>query len=147
LNQRFAFGPEPLENDFTVEYLKDVLAARKAPVKSLLLDQKIVAGIGNIYADESLFKAKIHPARSVPTLSKEEIKKLHKSIREILKLAIERGGSSSRNYVRTSGEQGSFQNFHKVYKKSGLPCPRCGTAVERIVIAGRGTHFCPKCQI
>ncbi len=146
LIRRFKFGPEPLTKDFTPVYLAKSLAGRGAPIKALLLDQTILAGLGNIYVDESLFRAGIHPKRAAKTLKRAEVEKLFKAIRSVLKQAIARGGSSSQNYVRTSGRAGRFQNLHNVYRRHGHPCPVCGGEIKRIVLAGRGTHFCPKCQ-
>lgn len=147
IQERFKFGPEPLSKEFNLDYLEDVLKNRKASIKSILLNQSIVAGLGNIYVDESLFKAGIDPRKSAGKLERGELEKLRQAIKEILKKAIKQGGSTSRDYVRTSGEKGNFQNFHKVYQKTGQPCAVCSHSIERVAVAGRGTHFCPKCQI
>ena len=146
INDRFQFGPEPLGKELTEEHLETVFRNKKAPIKALLLNQKLIAGLGNIYADESLFRAGIHPARRDGTLNGIEIEKLHKSIRGVLRESIAAGGSSARNYRRTTGELGKFQDRHRVYQRHGEPCLSCGTGLERIVVAGRGTHFCKRCQ-
>ncbi len=144
-------GPEPLSADFAPEYLATRLAGRKASIKALILDQGIVAGVGNIYADETLFRAGIHPARPAGALSRDEITDLHLAIVEILARAIELQGSSLgtsnlQNYSRPGGQPGGFQEEHWVFRRTGEPCVRCGHPVERIVLAQRGTHFCPVCQ-
>jgi formamidopyrimidine-DNA glycosylase len=145
-------GPEPFHEEFTAESLAQKLAGRKASIKALLLDQTVVAGVGNIYADEALFLAGIHPARGGGELQPEEIERLHGAIRTILTTAIQRKGSSLgksslQNYMRPSGEPGSFQEEWAVYKRAGQACLRCGTPIERIVLAQRSAHFCPTCQL
>lgn len=146
-------GPEVWDRDFSVTALRKQLEGRKAPIKALLLDQTIAAGIGNIYADEVLFAARIHPARPAGSLTPSEVKRLHSAIRYLLARAIEQGGSSlggaSTNYRRPVGDEGSpggFQAQHQVFRRTGQPCPRCGTPIARIVVAQRSTHFCPHCQ-
>jgi formamidopyrimidine-DNA glycosylase len=144
-------GPEPLNDDFGVDDFVARLAGRNAPIKALLLDQSIVAGVGNIYADESLFHARIHPARPGGSLTAEEITHLHTAVREVLTAGIIRrgstlGGSSLQNYLRPGGLPGDFQNEFFVFRRTGQPCLVCGTPIERIVIAQRSTHFCPHCQ-
>jgi formamidopyrimidine-DNA glycosylase len=137
-------GPEPLEiglEEFCVR-----LRRHKARVKPLLLNQTFLAGVGNIYADESLFAAGIHPLALASRLSPARAAKLHQSIREILALAIEHGGSSISDYVDADGKRGWFQILHHVYGREGQPCTSCGTAVRKIVLGQRGTHFCAKCQ-
>jgi formamidopyrimidine-DNA glycosylase len=124
----------------------DKIAARKASIKALLLDQSVVAGIGNIYADEALYRAGVHPGRSGNSLQKREIEKLYTAIQTVLQLGIEQKGSSLQNYVRLDGLKGSFQDQHQVFRKTGQPCPTCGHPIERILIAQRSTHFCPHCQ-
>jgi formamidopyrimidine-DNA glycosylase len=142
-----SLGPEPLEPGFTWQVLKARLMLRpKSAVKAVLLDQKILAGIGNIYADESLWGAKIHPLTLAGSLSDEKIKKLHKAIIEVLELSIEAGGSSDRNYVNAKGQRGSYIRLAKVFRKEGQACPRCGHEIKKIRAAGRGTHYCPYCQ-
>lgn len=140
-------GPEPLSQAFTWKVLEGRLERRpNTSIKAALLDQAVVAGIGNIYADESLWGAKLHPARLVKSLSEADIKKLHQEIVHILNLAIEHGGSSDRNYVNAEGKRGSYLEFARVFRREGQPCPRCGTIVVKTRAAGRGTHVCPHCQ-
>jgi formamidopyrimidine-DNA glycosylase len=140
-------GPEPLDDDFTNETLAGILRHRKAPVKPVLLDQAIIAGIGNMYADESLFEAKIHPARPADSLSDEEIKRLYRAIRRVLRAAIKNKGASVRNYYRPDGNPGTAHAEFRVAHGTGKNCPRCGTPIERIVVRGRGTYLCPRCQV
>ena len=137
-------GPEPLE--VTLDELARRLRSRKTKMKALLLNQQFLRGIGNIYADEALFRAGIHPLAIAARLRPERVKKLHRSIREVLREAIAAGGSSVSDYVDVDGRQGSFQVRHNVYQKDGDPCPRCGSRIRRILVAQRGTHFCPGCQ-
>lgn len=140
-------GPEPLESDFTWSVLKQRLSKRsKTNIKAALLDQTVIAGVGNIYADESLWGAKIHPQRLVASLSDANIKALHLSLVNVLRLSIEKGGSTDRNYVDADGKKGSYLRFANVFRRNGLPCPRCGTEIIKIRVAGRGTHLCPHCQ-
>lgn len=139
-------GPEPLGVKFTSTYLAGRLAKTTRSVKAALLDQTLVAGIGNIYVDESLFRARIHPERRADTLTIEEIKHLHRAIRKILREAVAQGGSTVRSYVNGQGQMGMFQQSLFVYARRGEPCDVCGTEVEKKVVAGRGTHYCPKCQ-
>jgi len=140
-----AMGPEPLEEDFTCECLASALRG-KCRVKSALLDQSRVAGIGNIYADESLHRAGVNPQRRLDGLSPEEIGRIHGAVREVLAEAISRGGSSVSDYVNLQGDRGSFQDNHRVYRREGESCPACGAAILREVIAGRSSYFCPACQ-
>ena len=144
-------GPEPLKAAFTVEDFAARLEGRTASIKALLLDQSIVAGVGNIYADESLFRAGIHPARPAGDLSKTEVAELHAAVRQVLTEGIAQAGSSLgksglQNYSRPGGGPGGFQEKFNVFRRTGLPCPTCGAPVARIVLAQRGTHFCPNCQ-
>jgi formamidopyrimidine-DNA glycosylase len=139
-------GPEPLDADFTPEKLAEILHKHKAPVKPVLLDQSIVAGIGNMYADESLYEAKIHPERPSGSLSTEEIKRLYKAIRRVLRAAIKNKGASVRNYIRPDGDIGRAHDEFRVAHGTGKNCPRCGAPIKRIVVRGRGTYFCPVCQ-
>ena len=136
-------GPEPLEIGFD-EFRARL--RRKARIKALLLNQTFLAGVGNIYADESLFAAGIHPLASAARLSAARAARLHQALREILAHAIEMGGSSISDYVDARGERGWFQMEHCVYGRDGEPCRNCGTPVRKILVAQRGTHFCPKCQ-
>lgn len=140
-------GPEPLNNEFTWLVMKDRLMRRKQSViKAVLLDQTVLAGVGNIYADESLWGAKIHPATLVARLTDEQIEVLHHELQYVLWLAIEKGGSTDKNYVNAEGKRGSYMDFARVFRREKLPCPRCGAVIEKTRVAGRGTHTCPVCQ-
>ncbi len=140
-------GPEPLAADFTVQQFSERLIRRpKSNIKAVLLDQTIVAGIGNIYADEALFAAKVHPSMSVKNLPKTKLNKLFEAVQSVLILSIEKGGSTDKNYVNAEGKKGSYLSFAQVFRKQGQPCPRCATTIEKIRVAGRGTHICPYCQ-
>lgn len=138
-------GPDPFSDGFTPEYLADVFR-RKASIKGLLLDQSVVAGIGNIYVDEILFAAGVHPSRKASTLTPEEIKEVHASTRDILARAIEARGTTFDSYHDAFGETGKFQHHLRVFTRDGEPCPVCGAEIRKTRIAGRGTHFCPTCQ-
>ncbi len=139
-------GPEPLEPDFTTTEFSRRLQGRKAPVKAVLLDQKVVAGIGNMYADEALFKARIHPLRPAGDLSPQEIQRLFSAIRSTLRSAIENKGASVDTYQRPGGEPGTAHFNFKVAHCGGEPCPKCGTPIQRLLIRNRGSYFCPTCQ-
>lgn len=139
-------GPEPLDTSFTPEILRERLSNRKAPIKAVLCDQKFVAGIGNMYADEALFFANVHPLRVANSLSEEEIKRLHRAIRQVLNTAIGNAGASISDYRRPSGEPGSQQYAFYVAHRGGQTCNVCATPIERIPVRNRGTYFCPKCQ-
>ena len=141
-------GPEPLEPSFTPQVLAQRLAKRKAPIKAILLDQNFVAGIGNMYADEALFAAKIHPERPGSSLSIEEIERLHQAIQQLLWAAIDNKGASVENYFRPDGTLGTahFQ-FQVAHRRGGETCRVCGTPIERKPIRNRGSYFCPKCQL
>jgi formamidopyrimidine-DNA glycosylase len=140
-------GVEPLEGSFRTAALAARLAGRRAPVKGALLDQRTVAGLGNIYADEALWRARIHPLRPAGKLEPEEVRALYRALREALRRGIARQGATLRDYATPDGEQGAMQEEFKVYGREGEPCPRCGTPIEKIRAAGRGTHYCPNCQI
>jgi formamidopyrimidine-DNA glycosylase len=140
------YGLEPLEDEFTTEELARSLAGRAGAIKPLLLNQAVIAGIGNIYADEALFYASIHPLRSAASLTQDELRLLRDGIVTVLTLAIKNGGTSFNEYRDLWGEAGESYNHVLVYQRDGKPCPRCGTPIERIVVAQRGTHFCPHCQ-
>ncbi len=140
-------GPEPLSPEFTVDLLADLLKGRKRTIKPFLLDQTFIAGIGNIYADEALFYAGIRPTRTTDTLSAAEIERLHAGIRRALKLGIDRGGASISLYIRPDGTAGDMQNAVRVFRRTGELCYDCHTPIERIVLGGRSTHFCPHCQV
>jgi formamidopyrimidine-DNA glycosylase len=140
-------GPEPLEDEFTWQVLKSRLLKRKnSSIKPVLIDQTVISGVGNIYADESLWLAKINPLTKVSSLSDQKIKLLHKELVDVLLLSISKGGSTDRNYVNAEGIKGSYIDFAKVFRRDGLPCPRCGREIHKIRVAGRGTHFCSYCQ-
>lgn len=139
-------GPEPLTAEFTNEWFCENLARRKTRLKPLLLNQEFIAGLGNIYVDEALFAARLHPERSASILTQEEAERLHKAIEETIEKAIAAGGSSVRSYVNGEGEMGMFQLQINVYGRAGEPCPTCGNPISRIVVAGRGTHVCQHCQ-
>jgi formamidopyrimidine-DNA glycosylase len=139
-------GLEPLDPAFTPRVLAARLATRRAPVKAALLDQRTVAGVGNIYADEALWRARIHPRREAGSLDEAEVRALHRAVRRALELGIARQGSTLTDYRQPDGRPGSMQEEFKVYGRAGEPCDRCGTPVERIVLAQRGTWYCPSCQ-
>ncbi len=140
-------GPEPLESQFTAADFTERFARRtRTNIKAALLDQTVIAGVGNIYADESLWGAKIHPRRLVGSLTQAEFHDLYKEVRYVMNLAIEKGGSTDKNYVNAEGKRGSYMDFARVFRREGLPCPRCGTIILKIKVACRGTHFCPLCQ-
>jgi formamidopyrimidine-DNA glycosylase len=140
-------GPEPLSDDFTVaDFATRLMRRKNSGIKAVLLDQTVVAGIGNIYADESLWGAKIHPEIKVDDVPLAKITKLYESLRAVLRVAIEKGGSTDRNYVNHEGKRGSYLTFANVFRREGQPCPRCGTTIVKLRVAGRGTHICPHCQ-
>ena len=139
-------GPEPTEQDFDLGRFKLALKRSKKPIKSHLLDQTLVVGLGNIYVDEVLWRAKVHPARISQSLTAQEARKVHDETIKVLGQAVEKGGSTIRTYTNAFGEDGTMQDFHQVYDKAGQACSRCGSIIEKIQLGGRGTHFCPKCQ-
>ena len=141
-------GPEPLEADFTPRQFADRFKRRgRTNIKAALLDQTVIAGVGNIYADESLWGARIHPKRVVATLSDEELARLYDELRAVMNLAIEKGGSTDKNYVNAEGKRGSYMDFARVFRREGQPCPRHpDVMIEKLRVAGRGTHICPVCQ-
>lgn len=140
-------GPEPLSADFTVkDFIGRVRRRANTTIKAAILDQTVLAGVGNIYADESLYAAKIHPASRVRNVSDAKLRLLYQAIRDVLQLSIDKGGSSDRNYVDAEGRRGSYLAFAKVFKRQGQTCERCGHTIEKIRVAGRGTHICPHCQ-
>jgi formamidopyrimidine-DNA glycosylase len=140
-------GPEPLEEGFAVDYLREILGSRRAQIKPLILDQKVVAGIGNIYADEILFDARLHPRRKANTLSDEEWAALHQAIRKNLAAGVEHRGTTVRLYRDVLNRPGEHQNYLRVFEKHGEPCPKaCGGEVVRERIGGRPSHYCPQCQ-
>jgi formamidopyrimidine-DNA glycosylase len=141
-------GPEPLEDEFTArEFATRFTRRGKTSIKAALLDQTVVAGVGNIYADESLWGAKIHPKRLVNTITDKEFILLYTELRAVMNLAIEKGGSTDKNYVNAEGKRGSYMDFARVFRREGLLCPRCDTEIIKFKAAGRGTHICPVCQV
>ncbi len=139
-------GPEPTSQDFKLAPFERAVLASKKAIKPLLLEQKLVAGLGNIYVDEVLWAAKVHPERLASQLKKAEIKRLHDETIRILQLGIEKGGSTIRTYRNALGLDGTMQDYLQVYGQTGQTCPRCGRAIQKIQVGGRGSHFCPKCQ-
>jgi formamidopyrimidine-DNA glycosylase len=139
-------GGEPLERGFTTASLGRAFANRRASVKAALLDQRAAAGVGNIYADEALWRARIHPLRPAGSLSKDEVAALRKAVRQALETGIARQGATLRDYRAPDGARGRMQDEFRVYGRAGEPCPRCGTPIEKIRAGGRGTWFCPSCQ-
>lgn len=140
-------GPEPIPGDFLLATFQQQLKASQKAIKPLLLDQKLVTGLGNIYVDEALFQAKIHPEQPASTLKKSEVEALYESIIDVLARAVEAGGTTIRTYLNALGEAGKFQISLKVYGQTGEPCSNCGTPISKIKVAQRGTHFCPSCQV
>jgi formamidopyrimidine-DNA glycosylase len=141
-----ALGPEPFGDEFDVAYLRAALAGRRAPLKSFLLDQRRIAGVGNIYADEALFRARLHPLRAAGSVGPREAARLRTALLETLQAGIDHEGSSIESFVDPAGERGAFQEILNVYQRTGEPCRVCTTPVSRVVVGGRGTHFCPRCQ-
>ncbi len=140
-------GPEPLTTDFSWRIFQTRCLRRKnSNIKAVLLDQTIVAGIGNIYADELLWGAKIHPQTLVKNLSAKQFQALYKELLFVLRLAIKKGGSTDKNYLNAEGKKGSYLSFARVFRREGQTCPRCGTTIVKIRVANRGTHICPNCQ-
>lgn len=140
-------GPEPLEDVFTSkEFIPRVRRRSNTTIKAAILDQTVLAGVGNIYADESLWGAKIHPATRVRELTDEQLALLLHEIKYVMNLSIEKGGSTDRNYVNAEGKRGSYIDFARVFRREGQSCPRCDTIIKKTRVAGRGTHVCPQCQ-
>jgi formamidopyrimidine-DNA glycosylase len=141
-------GPEPLAGDYSLQDLAGALSERRGAIKPLLLNQRFLAGLGNIYTDEALFVARLHPLRKANTLTPKEVKRLYRGIRTVLTQAIDGRGTTldDERYLDAEGWPGSYGERLRVYQRAGEPCPRCGQPIERIVVAGRGTHVCPNCQ-
>jgi formamidopyrimidine-DNA glycosylase len=139
-------GPEPLEQSFTAEVLQQTAKGRKAPIKAFLLNQQMIAGVGNIYADEALFRARIHPLKPAGRLRGEELQRLRDSIVDVLEEGIDSFGASIDRYRDANGDEGQMQNRFQIHLREGKPCPRCGATVRKMRAAGRGTYFCPRCQ-
>jgi formamidopyrimidine-DNA glycosylase len=140
-------GREPLDNAYKSQHLAEKLAQRRAPIKAALLDQRTVAGVGNIYADEALWRAQVHPLTPALELTPDEVKAVHKGVRASLQAGVRRQGSTLRDYQLPDGSSGTAQDRFKVYGRAGLPCERCGTPIDKIRAAGRGTWYCPTCQV
>jgi formamidopyrimidine-DNA glycosylase len=141
-------GPEPLEDDFTpAQFIERFKKRSRTSIKAALLDQSVIAGVGNIYADESLWGAKIHPSRIVGSITENELVNLYTEVRRVMNLSIEKGGSTDKNYVDAEGNKGSYLKFANVFRREGQSCPRCGSEIIKLRVAGRGTHICPECQI
>jgi formamidopyrimidine-DNA glycosylase len=140
-------GQEPLDAAYKAKHLAEKLATRRAPVKAALLDQRTVAGVGNIYADEALWRAQVHPLTPAQELTPDEVKALHKGVRASLQAGVRRQGSTLRDYRLPDGSSGTAQDRFKVYGRAGEPCERCGSPIDKIRVAGRGTWYCPSCQI
>ena len=139
-------GPEPLGKSFSYEQFQKQLKGQRRMIKQVLMDQTVIAGIGNIYADEILFEAGIHPKRKINQLSEEELKKIYQAIRKILEKAVELRGTSVSDFRDVLGGKGGFEKTLKVYRQTGKPCPKCGTKIKRIVVGQRSAHYCPRCQ-
>jgi len=141
-----SLGPDPFTEGFNVKYLKKVFSKKRTPIKKVLMEQELIAGIGNIYSDEILWETKINPLKIASEVSEEELKKIIKATRKILNKGIESGGDSFSDYRNIDGNKGSFEKFQKVYQKEGEPCSRCKIKIKRIKVGGRSAHFCPNCQ-
>jgi formamidopyrimidine-DNA glycosylase len=141
-----SLGPEPLDKSFTFEKFQEIFKNKRGKIKQILMNQQVLAGIGNIYSDETLWEAKVHPFKDVSKLSKEELKKIYQAMKKILRKAVEVKGESISDFRRISGEKGGFDPLRKVYRKEGEKCSRCGTIIKKIKLAGRSAHFCPTCQ-
>jgi len=139
-------GPEPLSKNFTLNEFKETLKGRRAGIKKTLMNQKVIAGIGNIYSDETLWEAKIHPETSTANLTPDQLQKLYQAIKKVLKKGVCLGGESISDYRRPSGKRGDYDRARKVYRKEGEKCPRCGAKIKRIKVGQRSAHFCPICQ-
>ncbi len=140
-------GPEPLEADFTATEFAERFSRRAGTsIKAAILDQSVIAGVGNIYADESLWGAKIHPQRLVKSITAKEFEALYTDVRAVMNLAIAKGGSSNQTYINAEGQKGHYMDFARVFRREGQACPRCNTTIIKLRVAGRGTHICPHCQ-
>jgi len=139
-------GPEPLEKNFTFEKFKSCLASRRGRVKQVIMDQSVIAGVGNIYASEALWVAKIHPEKRVEKLSDKELKSLYEAITKVLKLGVKLGGESFSDYRKPDGSKGDFDTERKAYQREGQKCHRCGTKIKRLVLGQRSSFYCPHCQ-
>lgn len=140
-------GPDPFDENYTLDYVKEKLKRTTRNIKATLLDQSIIAGLGNIYVDEVLFLSQIHPEKCANELTDEEIKTIWENVRFVIEKAVEKGGTTIRSYVNGEGEMGMFQQELYVYAQDKKPCKHCGTEIVKLRVAGRGTHICPKCQV
>ncbi len=141
------YGPEPLESAFTVEVFSGILQRHaKKRIKPTLMDQTVIAGVGNIYADEACYISRVHPSRRISSLNVTEVRALWRGVRGVMELSLRKRGTTADNYRTANGDKGGMMPFLKVYGRDGMPCRRCGTTIKKIVLAGRGTHFCPTCQ-
>ncbi|RJQ32827.1 MAG: Fpg/Nei family DNA glycosylase, partial [Actinobacteria bacterium] len=140
-------GPEPLDKSFTFDEFLRIISKRRGAIKKALMDQKVIAGIGNIYADEILWLAKVNPFRTIDTLSQKELKEIYNAIAKVLVRAIKLRGTSTSDFRDPDGNKGAYGDQRKVYRMTGQPCPRDGHSIERKTLGGRGTHFCPVCQL
>lgn len=140
------YGPEPMDADAWPLFSKRVRRHQRAPIKAALLDQQVVAGIGNIYADEALWAARVHPSTQVQMLSDKALRRILTAAADVMELSIDLGGSTARNYVDAEGRRGAYLDFAQVFRREGQPCHRCGTTIVKTRVAGRGTHLCPHCQ-
>jgi len=145
-NELKKLGPEPLEKSFTFKKFKEILKNKKGKIKQILMNQEVIVGIGNIYSDETLWRAKVHPFKDVSELKEAELKRIYQSFREVLKGGIELRGENISDYRDVEGEKGKFDEMRKIYRREGEKCSRCGTIIRRVKIGGRSAHFCPKCQ-
>ncbi|MXW28428.1 MAG: bifunctional DNA-formamidopyrimidine glycosylase/DNA-(apurinic or apyrimidinic site) lyase [Chloroflexi bacterium] len=139
-------GPEPLGRSFSSRLLGERLMGRRVALKSALLDQRILAGVGNIYADEALFRARISPLRPAGSLDSPALRRLHRALRHVLRASLALGGTTFGIYANAHGDEGAFQAMLRVFRRTGEPCPRCRTAIKRLLVGGRATHYCPRCQ-
>lgn len=143
---RKGFGPEPIDHEFDIDRFVSIVRTRKSPIKAVLLDQSFVAGLGNIYVDEALWRAKVQPVRLANTLTKKEAVAIAKASGDVMRESIIVGGTTFQHFVDTGGDNGNFTDYLKVFGKQGTPCPRCKKLIVKIRCAGRGTHYCPGCQ-
>ena len=144
--ERAKYGPEPIDPTFDIPWFVETLRKRKTTVKAALLDQSFVAGLGNIYVDEALWRAKVRPMRRSNKVSKSEATALAQAAGDVMRESIAVGGTTFQHFVDTGGENGNFSDYLKVFGKQGTPCERCGTEIKKTRTAGRGTHYCPGCQ-
>jgi len=139
-------GPEPLEQDFTFKKFKETIKNKKGKIKQILMDQNVIAGIGNIYSSEALWQSKIHPEKTIAKLSDSELSLLYRAVKKVLELGVKLGGESFSDYRKVDGSKGDFDTERKAYKREGQKCHRCGTLIKRLKFGGRSAFFCPKCQ-